>query len=202
MTHSTTISRRAALKAAAATALGAGALPLLGRTTPVAAHRGNSAIQLKYATIGSTSELPTFNGLSNEFNHTHTDAHASFQLVSGTWENFNQKLITELAANAAPDAIRHAIIYRPELITGGYVQDLLPFAHKTNFNFDAYYQSPFKGYLTNNRLWGLPVGIYTMALYYNKTMFREAGIPFPSTDWAKGYDFNQLLDVARKLTKG
>ncbi len=157
---------------------------------------------MNYSTVGGKTDIPVFQGISNQFNRTHKNAHATFQLTPGSWEDFNRKLITELAANNVPDAIRHAIIYRPELITAGYVEDLMPYAKKTNFNFDAYYKAPFNGYLTSKSLWGLPVGIYTMAMYYNKTMFKEAGIPLPSTDWNKGYDFNEFLSVAQKLTKG
>lgn len=198
-----TISRRDALKAAAATALGAGALPLVGGATPALARSRNDApVQLKFTTAGGATDVPIYNGLAKIFNSTHSDAQATFQEVPGSWENFNQKLLTEVAANSVPDVIRHAIIYRPSLIANGYVQDLMPFAEKSHFNFDSYYSSPFGGYRDSKHLWGVPCGIYTMALYYNKTMFKQAGIPLPPTDWSKGYDWDQFLAVAKKLTTG
>lgn len=197
------ISRRDMLKATAATALGAGVLPLASRISPAQARpRGAAVPQLTFTTSGGATDVPIYNGLAKIFNSTHSDAQATFQEVPGSWEVFNQKLITELAANNAPDVIRHAIIYRPFLIANNYVQDLLPFAQKSHWNFDNYFSGPFKGYLNGNKLWGVPTGIYTMALYYNKTLFKEAGIPFPPTDWSKGYDWNQFLDAAQKLTKG
>jgi multiple sugar transport system substrate-binding protein len=197
------ITRRDALKAAAATALGASALPVLGRGTPAFARSRSTAVpQLTFSTAGGATDVPIFNGLAKIFNTTHTDAQATFQEVPGSWENFNQKLLTQLAANNAPDVIRHAIIYQPQLIDDGQVEDLMPFAQKSKWDFSAYYSGPFKGYLSGNHLWGVPCGIYSMALYYNKTMFKEAGIPLPSTDWAKGYDWDQFLSVAQKLTKG
>lgn len=203
MTHFNKMSRRDVLKSAAAAALGVAALPVVGDPLSASAFtRNNATTQLKYATPANAPEIPIFKGLANQFNKTHGNAQAALQLVAGTWENFDQKLTAELAANAAPDVIRDAIIYRPLLITNGYVEDMMPYAQKTHFNFDAYYPGPLKGYLSGKHLWGLPTGIYTMALYYNKTMFKEAGIPLPPTDWTKGYDFNQLLDVAKKLTKG
>ncbi|HEY8282885.1 MAG TPA: sugar ABC transporter substrate-binding protein [Chloroflexota bacterium] len=178
-------------------------LPLVGRSAPAFARPRSSAVpQLKFSTAGSATDVPIFNGLASIFNKTHTDAQATFQEVPGSWEVFNAKLLTQVAAHDVPDVIRHAIIYRPSLIANGYVQDMLPFAQKSHFNFDAYYSGPFKGYLDKGHLWGVPCGIYTMALYYNKTMFKEAGLPMPSTDWSKGYDWGQFLDVARKLTKG
>ncbi len=110
----------------------------------------------------------------------------------------------QLAAHTTrPDVIRQLpIIYRPELIANGYVEDLQPFAQKSNWDVGSYYSGPFEGYRIGNHLWGVPTGIYTMALYYNKTMFKEASIPLPSTDWEKGYDWDQFLSVAQKLTKG
>ncbi len=199
----TKISRREALKVAGATALGAAALPILGRSTPAFARsRSNAAQKLTFSTAGGATDVPIFNGLATIFNKTHTDAQATFQEVPGSWEVFNAKLITQLSAHNAPDLIRHAIIYRPELIANNYVEDLQPYAQKSKWDVSAYYSGPFEGYRIGNHLWGVPTGIYTMALYYNKTMFKKAGIPLPSTDWEKGYDWDQFLTVAKKLTTG
>jgi len=201
MTH--TLTRRNLLKSAAATAVGAGALPLLTQGLPAAAQtRSRDAARLTYTTIAGTPEIPIFKHLGDQFNKTHRNAQASFQLVPGTWEDYNRKLVTQVAGGTVPDVTRAAIIYRPSYVSKGYVEDLMPFAQKSHFPFDQYFKTPFGGYLVDNHLWGMPVGIYDMAMYYNKTMFKEAGIPFPSTNWEKGYDFDQFLSVARKLTKG
>lgn len=196
------ISRRDALKTAAAASLGAAALPLINGATPAFARPSSAVPQLKFTTAGGAADIPIYNGLAGIFNKTHTNAQATFQEVPGSWENFNQKLIAELAANSVPDLIRHATIYTPFLISNNYVQDLTPLAHKAGLRLNDYFSTPFKAYQAGNHLWGFPTGIYTMALYYNKTLFREAGIPFPSTDWEKGYSWDQFLDVAKKLTKG
>ncbi len=198
-----TLTRRSLLKSAAATAVGASALPLLNQAVPAAAQmRSRAAANLTYSTIAGASEIPIFKHLSDQFNKTHHNAQANFQLIPGTWEDYNRKLVTQVAGGTVPDVTRAAIIYRPSYISKGYVEDLMPLAEKAHFPFDQYFKTPFGGYLVGNHLWGVPVGIYDMALYYNKTMFKEAGIPLPPTDWEKGYDFDQFLSVARKLTKG
>ncbi len=118
MTHFNKMSRRDVLKSAAAAALGVAALPVVGDPLSASAFtRNNATTQLKYATPANAPEIPIFKGLANQFNKTHGNAQAALQLVAGTWENFDQKLTAELAANAAPDVIRDAIIYRPLLIT-------------------------------------------------------------------------------------
>ena len=49
----------------------------------------------------------------------------------------------------------------------------------------------------DGHLYGLPRDLSTIALYYNKTMFNAAGIPYPDDTW----DWSKLVDVATKLTK-
>lgn len=201
--RSATLTRRDLLKSAAATAAAAGALPLLNGTLPAMAQaRSRDTTHLTYSTIANPAEVPIFKHLSDYFNKMHPNVQASFQLVPGSWEDYNRKLVTQVAGGTVPDVTRGAIIYRPSYISKGYVEDLMPYAKRSQFPFDKYFKSPFGGYLVGDHLWGMPVGIYDMAMYYNKTMFKEAGIPLPSTDWEKGYDFDEFLHVARKLTKG
>jgi multiple sugar transport system substrate-binding protein len=46
-----------------------------------------------------------------------------------------------------------------------------------------------------NRVYGIPIGSNTVALYYNKEMFAEAGIQVPPKTW------DELDQLAKKLTK-
>ena len=45
-----------------------------------------------------------------------------------------------------------------------------------------------------DQLWGLPMAMDTMALYYNKDVLNAAGIPTPATNWA------ELQDHVKRLT--
>lgn len=48
---------------------------------------------------------------------------------------------------------------------------------------------------TGGKTWGVPFQRSTIVLYYNKEMFKEAGISQPPTTWA------EMADLAKKLTK-
>ncbi len=48
---------------------------------------------------------------------------------------------------------------------------------------------------TGGKTWGVPFQRSTIVLYYNKEMFKEAGISQPPTTWA------EMADMAKKLTK-
>ena len=52
-------------------------------------------------------------------------------------------------------------------------------------------------YTHDGRHYAVPKDIDTVALWYNKTMFDEAGIPYPTADWT----WEDMGEAARKLTK-
>lgn len=47
----------------------------------------------------------------------------------------------------------------------------------------------------NNAVWGFPLAVDTLALYYNNTLFDQAGIPEPPSNW------DEFKDSAKKLTR-
>lgn len=46
-----------------------------------------------------------------------------------------------------------------------------------------------------DQLWGLPLAMDTMALYYNKDILNAAGIPTPATNWAEFQDHVKRLTI-------
>jgi len=44
-------------------------------------------------------------------------------------------------------------------------------------------------------LWGLPAGVNVEVLWYNRTLFDEAGLPYPENDWS----WDDVFLIARKL---
>src|SRR5437868_949947 len=92
------LTRRSLLKSVAATMVGVGALPLLNHTPPAAAQtRSHDTTHLTYTTISGAFEVPIFKHLADYFNKTHHNAQASFQLVPGSWEDYDRKFVTQVA---------------------------------------------------------------------------------------------------------
>ena len=52
-------------------------------------------------------------------------------------------------------------------------------------------------YTYEDKVYALPKDVDTIALWYNKTMFDEAGIPYPDETWT----WDKLVEVAKQLTK-
>ncbi len=52
-------------------------------------------------------------------------------------------------------------------------------------------------YTYNGKTYAVPKDMDTIAMWYNKTMFDEAGIPYPTEDWT----WDEFYEIAKKLTK-
>lgn len=52
-------------------------------------------------------------------------------------------------------------------------------------------------YTYNDKYYAVPKDVDTIALWYNKTMFDEAGLDYPTTDWT----WDDMFEAAKKLTK-
>jgi len=188
--------------APAANAPAAGATPAEAGQMDVGPATGDN---YSFMTISSDDEEPIFSGLADTF--TASDGAQgntwTFDRIAGSWEDFSRKYITEVAAGSTHDAARIAIIHQPSYIKNQYVSDLTPYLDKAGLNMDDYYESAFKEWTVDGKLYGIPAGIYNMAIYYNKSMFDKAGIPHLPTDWEDAsWNLDAFRQTAQKLTSG
>lgn len=155
-----------------------------------------------FMTISNDAEAPIFDGLAETFNET-AGGNWKFDRIAGSWEDFSRKYITEVAAGSTHDVARIAIIHQPSYISNGYISDLTPFFEQSGISLDDYYKSAFDEWTVDGKLYGIPAGIYNMAIYYNKSMFDAASIPHLPTDWEDdSWNLDAFRATALKLTSG
>ncbi len=59
-----------------------------------------------------------------------------------------------------------------------------------------------KGCHWNGKLCALPLDLWPHVIFYNKTLFKEAGVEAPPTDWNdKSWTYDVLREKAKALTK-
>ncbi|PKM57513.1 MAG: sugar ABC transporter substrate-binding protein [Firmicutes bacterium HGW-Firmicutes-3] len=64
-------------------------------------------------------------------------------------------------------------------------------------DMNHYYEDISELYAMDQKQYAMPKDIDTIALWYNKTMFDEAGVPYPDSTWT----WDTLYETAKKLTK-
>lgn len=157
-------------------------------------------VTLRMSIVAGADEMPGWQGMVDAFNNAHPDTEIKLERLPGGWGEYVQKMTAQIAAGDPPDIGRLGVVYMPMFSSKGQLEDLTP--HLGNFDKSQYYASALEQYDQNGQMFGMPTGVYTMAMYYNKDMLEEAGIPLPSSDWNEAWTFDELREAASKLTKG
>jgi multiple sugar transport system substrate-binding protein len=178
-------------RSAAAAALLAGALVIAASAFASGVHR-SSPTKLSVWAYWSpgTHELTSFNKLVAEYQKNHPEVKIS--VVGGVDDN---KIVAAIRSGTAPDVVSSGNSYNVANYcrTGGWV-DLAPLMKKDNISVDLFpkasqYYTQYAG-----KRCALPLLADDYGLYYNKALFKKAGITHPPRT------ISELTADAKKLT--
>jgi ABC-type glycerol-3-phosphate transport system substrate-binding protein len=115
------------------------------------------------------------------------------------YTSFQDKITTLIAAGSAPDVVSVEVSNFADLYLRGVFEELQPYVDKDGLDMKAYYPTVVKRFSPGGKLYAIPSDTAPFGLmYYNKKLFKEAGIPFPKAEWKWPEPF---LSICRKLTK-
>ena len=109
------------------------------------------------------------------------------------WADYWPNLATSLPAGGGPDIMwmnhPNAVTYVPS----GLLLNLDDF----NLDMSGFHRSLYDPFVYNGSLYGVAVFFDTIALFYNKDIFDEAGVPYPPH---RGWTWDDLREAAIALT--
>jgi multiple sugar transport system substrate-binding protein len=111
-----------------------------------------------------------------------------------------QKIQVQAAGGTLADAIwMPSIGLFGQFAHKGLLADHTPLAQSSNVDLKQFYPTAVEGLTRNGKLWGIPWIVHPsrVGLYYNKPLFDEAGVKYPTDKWT----WQDLTDAALKLTK-
>ncbi len=117
--------------------------------------------------------------------------------------DYNTKLDLMVAAGDPP------AIYAPFSDRGyryyadkGLSQPLDEFVKRDQVDLSDFHPDGMKGCMWDGKLSALPLDLWPHVLFYNKTLFKAAGIPNLTTDWNDAsWTTDKYLELAKALTK-
>jgi len=105
-------------------------------------------------------------------------------IIESVPDGFGERLLTQLAANDAPDLFQIGDGDIARFQGRGAFADLMPFINGDNpMNLDDFYGPMLEIGRIGDGIYTLPKDFSTMAIFYNRAMFDEAGIDHPTNDW-------------------
>ena len=119
------------------------------------------------------------------------------------WAEYEPKLLSMYAAGIAPDVLGvGGTNPYGERWNRGMVVDIAPFLERDPDLVDGLYSSFLDIYNTDGHIIGLPIDTAYSGTFYNATLFDEAGLAYPTTDWTSDdWTWDDMLMAAAKLTK-
>lgn len=116
-------------------------------------------------------------------------------LDEAPWSDFASKLTTQIAGGTAPDVFIHD---SGATVSFGQQGAALDLSEKIASDLDAddYISALYAAKDADGHVWGVPHGLNVVGLYYNETLFDEAGLDYPDDTWT----FDDVLEAAKKLT--
>jgi len=200
------ISRRGFLKSAGMV-VGAGLLAGCVPAAPAPAAQEGAApagevTNLRFTIVAGMDEMPGWEGITNAWNEDNAGVQVTLEQLPGSWDEYIQKMTAQLAAGDPPDIGRMGVAYMPAFIQNGQLTDLGPMAERDAFPYEDYYENAFEPYKMDSSLWGMPIGIYTMVNYVNKTLFAEAGVDLPPMDWNNTWEWAEFREKAAQIASG
>lgn len=124
--------------------------------------------------------------------------HIKIDIQVNGWDNYWTALEAAATGGSLPDTFwmhSNNIYYYG---ANDQLMDLTPYIEKSNqVDLSNYPEGLVKIYNIKGKQYAIPKDYDTVSLWYNKTLFDEAGIPYPNDTWT----WKDLKDAARKLTK-
>lgn len=119
------------------------------------------------------------------------------QLEAIAGRDYYTRILTQIAANRAPDVMNIGDDAVPSFVERGAFQPLDSCLAEAGFDTSVYLPGLLEPGMVDGQLYFLPKDYSTLAVYYNKRLFDEAGVAYPEEDWT----WDEMLATAQSLTQ-
>jgi multiple sugar transport system substrate-binding protein len=141
-------------------------------------------------------EANAFKALVAEFNRTHPGITVNNQFY-GNNDYALQKVLAAIAGGKPPDISYLYGSWAPNIATNPQLVPLNKFIDSDpSFNWDDFFPAERKAATVGNSIIGVPALVDNLALVYNKTLFKQAGLALPTPNWT----WSDFENAAIKLT--
>lgn len=150
-----------------------------------ACTKQDERVKIQFASWGSKTEVEIIKHVIADFEASHPEIKVEFLHIP---QNYFQKIHLLFASNTEPDVLFLNNHYLPVYANAGKLLPLAP--DKTVYDEKVLNTLTWQG-----AIYAIPRDISLLVIYYNKNLFKKAGLGAPSKDW-KMEDF---LTAALKI---
>ncbi|WOI55888.1 ABC transporter substrate-binding protein [Palleronia sp. LCG004] len=112
------------------------------------------------------------------------------------WADYWTRLATQVAGRNAPDVIQQDYRYMFEYAGRGALLDMMPYRDEI-LTLPGVTEADLESGMSDGQLWGVNLGVNSVAMMVNATIFEEAGIPVPEN----GVSWQEIKDIAIEVAE-
>lgn len=139
---------------------------------------------------GNPSETKLLREALDSFEEKHPNIKVKHEVIS---DQYMDVIKTRLIGNEAPDVFYLDAFEAPALIETGVLEPLDDYV-TDEFDVDDFEKPLLEAFQKDGKTYGFPKDYSTLALFYNKKMFEEAGVEVPTT-------WEEMREASKALTK-
>src|SRR5688500_846722 len=167
---------------------------LLTSCQPAASASANGKIS--FMVFGDPAELAAYQKLVDSFAEGYPDIQVELIQIPGQ-SDYRRRLTADIIAGTPADVV--LINYRryAGFANTGALEPLGPYLEKSKIIKESdFYPEAINPYKWNGQLMCIPQNLSSLVVYYNKHLFDQASIPYPSPGWT----WDDFLSAAQSLT--
>ncbi len=163
------------------------------KTDAMATPGSASPVTITWSFWGDPWELAVNQRIVRAFERDHPGI--KVQVAHRPWGEYFDWLRGEWRAGRSPDVM--FLNYIPSYVVTGELEPLDGYIQRDGVTLGDFYPALLDSFRAQGRLYGLPRDNDTKVIYYNKTLFDDAGQSYPTREWT----WQQFRQTALQLTR-
>ena len=174
-------------------------LLLTAACAPAAAPGGEAgadgeAVTIRFVTNHGDVEVPVFEEVVANFE-------AEFPNVKVDYLNataqFEDTIKTQGVGGSLPDVWYARTFLTSDYATKGWTLNLAPLIDRDDVDVDRFWAAQIAQMSYEGDLYALPYDFSNVGIYFNKDIFDEMGVPYPTSDWT----MEEMAEIAEQFVE-
>jgi multiple sugar transport system substrate-binding protein len=161
-----------------------------------ARYEGGSG-RIRFQVAGEAEEITVYRTLIAALKEDHPELDVQLVEIANKDDHI-QKLATSFAVGDAPDVFLVNFREYSQFVVRDALEPVESHLAGMGIDPDDYYPEPLEAFTYDGVLQCMPQNVSSLVVYYNTTLFEEAGLPRPSSEWT----WAEFRSYARTLTAG
>ena len=166
---------------------------LLPLVLALAASSASAVTTITYWQYDYASKVSAMNDLIKKFEAQNPDIKVKQETFP--YDAYNQKVASSVPAGQGPDVVNMFYGWLPQYVDSGYLQPL-PASDFPVSKIESSFVPMVKSSKIGGKYYALPTSVRTLAVFYNKDLFKQNGVLVPPRNW------DEFIAASQKIVKG